>query len=966
MQAVLLVLIVAAFLLLVVSLIRLGTASRRTKRPDIGPPTRRPPEAPRPSVTPRPVDLVPPVTEAPPTVVVEPAPAVVEPPVVESPPPVVEAPPVVVEPEPEAAPEPEPTTKPRLRDRLGRARATLSGFVGGVRSRPIDNTTWDDLEEALIRSDLGVSTTMAVIEDLRAAAKADKIKTADDLLDALKADLKSRLVGDRTLKTAESGPSVWLMVGVNGVGKTTTIGKLARREVNDGKKVMLAAGDTFRAAAGDQLQLWAERTGSEIVRGAEGADPGSVVFDAIEAGAARGAHLILADTAGRLHNKVNLMAELKKVHRIAERGPGTLTETLLVIDATTGNNGLAQAREFADAAGVTGVVLTKLDGTAKGGIALAIQAELGIPIKLVGIGEGADDLIDFDPDEFVDALFLSTNRNQARMRDRPTVMRARLFVIGPAVLALVLGACGTDLPKLPGQVAANGNAETKSAAGAPAADMMLRANIHYELAKGVTVDAKTGKAYQLGDGSKSATEKLAKALGVKGAVTTAPDGWTVGQTGKEVVTTTGGALYVAKGGGSFSMYWSYPLGSGNSSSGGGCSIPPSEPTAPDAAVPSDTAASPPVCEDATPTPPTTRVKPATAPTKAEAQQIATDALRSGGVDLHDPKVTVEPLDDFGFNVRFLPTFDGHSVEGFEAFVTVDSTKTITGANGYLGDAKSLGSYDLASLQRAVDRLNESMTARYATDGRETLDMGAPEATASSPAASANAASSAVAPAPDDAVTSEPAPDGGSVEPTVITLTKADVGLMLQGDSRGALFLVPAYLFTSDNGDMVTAAAAHDKYIEQPSTDTTGVTPTDGGSGGSTGSGSGGTGTSCQAILDTGPLQGWVCPDKAAVKAGESVHFKIYATHDSRSFSEGPCFDGVTVDYGDPDAAGEVACMACSENVADGPGKMSRERKHTYAKAGDFKAVFTIKSGPSCGATDARDSTATVTIPIKVT
>ena len=407
MKAVLLVLIVAAFLLLVVSLIRLGTASRRTKRPDIGPPTRRPPEAPRPTLTPRPVEVVPPVTEAPPSVVVEAPPTVAEPPVVEAPPivvepPVVEAPPEVV---PEPEPEPETVTKPRLRDRLGRARATLSGFVGGVRARPIDNTTWDDLEEALIRSDLGVSTTMAVIEDLRAAAKAEKIKTADDLLDALKADLKGRLVGDRTLKTAESGPSVWLLVGVNGVGKTTTIGKLARREVNDGKKVMLAAGDTFRAAAGDQLQLWAERTGSDIIRGAEGADPGSVVFDAIEAGAARGAHLILADTAGRLHNKVNLMEELKKVHRIAERGPGTLTETLLVIDATTGNNGLAQAREFADAAGVTGVVLTKLDGTAKGGIALAIQAELGIPIKLVGVGEGADDLIDFDPDEFVDALF---------------------------------------------------------------------------------------------------------------------------------------------------------------------------------------------------------------------------------------------------------------------------------------------------------------------------------------------------------------------------------------------------------------------------------------------------------------------------------------------------------------------------------------------------------------------------------
>ncbi len=299
----------------------------------------------------------------------------------------------------------EPVVRPRLRDRIGRARAAMSGLVGGIRARSIDNDTWDELEEALIRSDLGVATTMAVLDDLRESAKADKIKTADDLLAHLKDDLKRRLEGDRALKKAESGPSVWLLVGVNGVGKTTTIGKLARREIGDGKKVMLAAGDTFRAAAGDQLQLWAERTGSDIIRGAEGADPGSVVFDAIEAGAARGADLVLADTAGRLHNKVNLMEELRKVHRIAERGPGTLTETLLVIDATTGNNGLAQAREFADAAGVTGVVLTKLDGTAKGGIALAIQAELGIPIKLVGVGEGVDDLIDFDRGEFVDALF---------------------------------------------------------------------------------------------------------------------------------------------------------------------------------------------------------------------------------------------------------------------------------------------------------------------------------------------------------------------------------------------------------------------------------------------------------------------------------------------------------------------------------------------------------------------------------
>jgi fused signal recognition particle receptor len=371
-------------------LARLGTARRGGRRPDIGPPsdhsTVLAPPRPEPPIV-LPPEAEPGVPTAAPPVVVTPEPH------------------VVPEPVPEPEPEPDVITRPRLRDRLGKARASMAGLVGGIRSRSVDSNTWDELEEALIRSDLGVSTTMAVIEDLRAQAKAEKIKTADDLLDSLKADLKTRLAGDRTLKTAETGPSVWLMVGVNGVGKTTTIGKLARREVSEGKKVMLAAGDTFRAAAADQLQMWAERTGSDIIRGAEGADPGSVVFDAIEAGAARGANIVLADTAGRLHNKVNLMEELRKVHRIAEKGPGTLTETLLVIDATTGNNGLAQAREFAEVAGVTGVVLTKLDGTAKGGIALAIQAELGIPIKLVGVGEGADDLIDFDPDEFVEALF---------------------------------------------------------------------------------------------------------------------------------------------------------------------------------------------------------------------------------------------------------------------------------------------------------------------------------------------------------------------------------------------------------------------------------------------------------------------------------------------------------------------------------------------------------------------------------
>jgi fused signal recognition particle receptor len=196
-----------------------------------------------------------------------------------------------------------------------------------------------------------------------------------------------------------------LFVGVNGVGKTTTIGKLGTREARGGIKVVMAAGDTFRAAAAEQLGMWAERAGAELVRGNEGGDPSAVIYDAVEAAAARDADLVLADTAGRLHNKVNLMEELRKVRRVADQGAGHVTEVLLVLDATTGQNGLVQAAQFGEAVELTGVVLTKLDGSAKGGIVIAIHDQLGIPVKLVGLGEGADDLIPFDPDEFVEALF---------------------------------------------------------------------------------------------------------------------------------------------------------------------------------------------------------------------------------------------------------------------------------------------------------------------------------------------------------------------------------------------------------------------------------------------------------------------------------------------------------------------------------------------------------------------------------
>ncbi len=293
-----------------------------------------------------------------------------------------------------------------LRSRLGRARNAFSVQVRGVRSvSTVDASTWDALEEALILADLGVSTTADVIAAVRQRADAEAVDEPDVVLDLLRAELVGRLgSGDRGL--ARGGdPSVWLFVGVNGVGKTTTVGKLARMEVQAGTSVVLAAGDTFRAAAADQLALWGDKVGAPVISGAEGADPSSVIFDAVEHAAAVGADLVLADTAGRVHTQGNLMDELSKVRRVAEKGAGTVTETLLVIDSTTGQNGLVQARRFTEAADVTGVVLTKLDGSARGGIVVAVQEELGIPVKMVGVGEGPDDLMVFDPVEFVDALF---------------------------------------------------------------------------------------------------------------------------------------------------------------------------------------------------------------------------------------------------------------------------------------------------------------------------------------------------------------------------------------------------------------------------------------------------------------------------------------------------------------------------------------------------------------------------------
>src|SRR6266540_1519671 len=292
-----------------------------------------------------------------------------------------------------------PARPPLLRDRLGKTRATLSRSLGALTGRrAIDDDAWDSVEEALLVADVGVATTSRLINDLRARAAANRVSVREELVEDLAG-------ADRLLHHAPDGTTVWLFVGVNGTGKTTTIAKLAQREITDGRPALLAAADTFRAAAADQLSHWADRVGADVVRGQEGADPGSVVFDAMNAAGGRGAGVVLVDTAGRMHTKVNLMEELKKVRRIAERTPGALQEVLLVIDATTGQNGLTQATQFADAVDVTGVVLTKLDGTSKGGIVLAIEAELDIPVKLVGVGEAPDDLVPFDPEEFVAALF---------------------------------------------------------------------------------------------------------------------------------------------------------------------------------------------------------------------------------------------------------------------------------------------------------------------------------------------------------------------------------------------------------------------------------------------------------------------------------------------------------------------------------------------------------------------------------
>ena len=270
----------------------------------------------------------------------------------------------------------------------------------------IDEDFYEELEELLIMSDLGVHATSEVLEQLREQVKEKHIKEPTECRQLLIDSIKSQMdVGD-TAYEFENKKSVVLVVGVNGVGKTTSIGKLASHLKGQGRKVMVAAADTFRAAAGEQLAEWANRAGVDIIKGTEGQDPASVVFDALSAAKARNTDVLLCDTAGRLHNKKNLMEELKKINRIIDREyPDAFRETLVVLDGTTGQNALSQAREFKDAADITGIILTKLDGTAKGGIAVAVQAELGIPVKYIGVGESVDDMQKFNADDFVDALF---------------------------------------------------------------------------------------------------------------------------------------------------------------------------------------------------------------------------------------------------------------------------------------------------------------------------------------------------------------------------------------------------------------------------------------------------------------------------------------------------------------------------------------------------------------------------------
>ncbi|GAA1545281.1 signal recognition particle-docking protein FtsY [Dactylosporangium maewongense] len=395
---VLLVVVIGATLALVAPRFRKPPTLPPAQKPTVTPPTKQVPPAPPKAP---PVKTVPPPVKAPPPVVQAP------PPTVEAPPPVVEAPPPVEVP-PVEVPEPTAGRLVRLRARLSRSQNVFGKGLLALLSRDkLDDDTWDEVEETLIGADVGVAATTEIVGKLRERARVHGTATASELRGMLADELVAALQPDldRSLAaTARDGrPAVLLVVGVNGAGKTTTCGKIARVLIADGHTVLLGAADTFRAAATEQLATWGSRVGAEVVRGTEGADPASVAFDAVKRGIDTSVDTVLIDTAGRLQNKVGLMDELGKVKRVVEKH-GPVDETLLILDATTGQNGLEQARVFTEVVDVTGVVLTKLDGTAKGGIVIAVQRKLGIPVKLVGLGEGPDDLAPFDARQFVDAL----------------------------------------------------------------------------------------------------------------------------------------------------------------------------------------------------------------------------------------------------------------------------------------------------------------------------------------------------------------------------------------------------------------------------------------------------------------------------------------------------------------------------------------------------------------------------------
>lgn len=295
-------------------------------------------------------------------------------------------------------------------DKLGaglkKTRDSIFGAITGmVNAGEINDELYDDLEEQLILADTGADVAMELVEELRAAVRAQHLRSGAEALDALKDIIRQHLEAEDAMRM-DGRPAVILVIGVNGVGKTTSIAKLAHLYKSQGKSVLLAAGDTFRAAAAEQLEVWAGRAGVPIVKGGEGADPASVIFDAVQSAAAKGTDIVICDTAGRLHNKKNLMDELAKINRVIGRElPDSDLEVLLVLDATTGQNAVNQAVQFKEAAGITGIILTKLDGTAKGGVVIAIQDSLGIPVKFVGVGEQLDDMQPFDPEQFVEALF---------------------------------------------------------------------------------------------------------------------------------------------------------------------------------------------------------------------------------------------------------------------------------------------------------------------------------------------------------------------------------------------------------------------------------------------------------------------------------------------------------------------------------------------------------------------------------